>query len=234
MRSLAATADTIRVDAGDLPIWPEGQAVKGRGDQVIAMATFEDAPRYHPALIDKVLRLYDDPSVKRVCSVSSAGTKIHGIGDWGFPEADLVNARAIELFKRVYGKKQGLVHVSWANISRQGEYSMPHAHPDCEAVAVYCLDPGEPNPIDPLDGILAFVDPRYKACCRAIDGYMTTPVMPNMKAGSLIIFPSTLVHCVSPYQGTRPRITFSWDLTDRLRGRPRVMDEIDREYGAGG
>ena len=62
---------------------------------------------------------------------------------------------------------------------------MPHAHPDCEAVAVYCLDPGEPNPIDPLDGILAFVDPRYKACCRAIDGYMTTPVMPNMKAANM-------------------------------------------------
>lgn len=227
-----ATADSIRVGARDLPIWPNDQAIKGRGDRVIAMTTFEDAPSYHPALIDKVLRLYDDPAVKRMCSVSSAGTKIHGIGDWGSPEADLVNARAVELFKRVYNKSNGHVHISWANISRQGEYSMPHTHPDCEAVVVYCLDPGEANPIDPLDGTLAFVDPRYEACCREGGDYMTTPFMPNMKAGSMIIFPSKLVHCVNPYQGKRPRITFSWDLTERSHGRARVLDELDREYGS--
>ena len=53
----------------------------------------------------------------------------------------------------------------------------------------------------------------------------------GMKGGSMIIFPSKLVHCVNPYQGKRPRITFSWDLTDRPRGRARVLDEIDQEYG---
>ena len=49
----------------------------------------------------------------------------------------------------------------------------------------------------------------------------------------MIIFPAHLVHGVNPYQGKRPRITFSWDLVPELRGRPRVMDEIDRHYGGG-
>ena len=84
-----AAADSIRVGARDLPIWPNDQAIKGRGDRIIAMTTFEDAPSYHPALIDKVLRLYDDPAVKRMCSVSSAGTKIHGIGDLSLLDTSL-------------------------------------------------------------------------------------------------------------------------------------------------
>ena len=94
MRPIAPVCETIRVGARDLPVWPKDQAIKGRGDQVIAMTTFEDAPSYHPALIEKVLGLYENPTVKRMCSVSSAGTKIHGIGDWGLPEADLVPADA--------------------------------------------------------------------------------------------------------------------------------------------
>ena len=230
MSALTSATRTIRIGLKDFPLWPDGQKIKGRGDKVIAMTTFSDADAYHPQLIEKTTRLYEDPAVKRTCSVSSAGTKIHGIGEWGFPEADLVNARALELFKKVYGKPEAFVHVSWGNISRQGEYSMPHSHPDCEAVVVYCLDPGDQNPIDPLDGFLAFVDPRYEACCRVFKNYMTTPFMPDMAPGSMIIFPSELVHCVNPYQGTRPRITFSWDLISRPTGRPRVMAEIDRQY----
>ena len=114
-----------------------------------------------------------------------------------------------------------------------GEYSMPHTHPDCQAVVVYALDKGETNPIDPLDGQIAFVDSRYDVCCRDVPGYMTSPFMPKMPPGTMIIFPSDVVHCVNPYQGKRPRITFSWDLVPEQPGRARVMDEIEREYGDG-
>ena len=63
--------------------------------------------------------------------------------------------------------------------------------------------PRQPDPDDPLDGQLAFVDPRYNACCRDNDKFMTTPFMPKLPAGSMIIFPSTLVHCVNPYRSSR-------------------------------
>ena len=222
---------TIRINGRDFPIWPNDQNIQSRGDKVIYMTRFADSGEIHPSLIDKMSRFYDDPSAKRLCSVSSAGTKIHGIGEWGFPEADLINARAIEFYKRIYGHPQGFVHISWGNFTRQGEYSMPHTHPDCQAVIVYMLDKGESNPLDPLDGQLSFVDSRYEACCRDVPGFMTSPFMPKMQPGSMIIFPANLVHGVNPYQGKRPRLTFSWDLVPEYKGRPRVMEEIDREYG---
>ena len=93
----------------------------------------------------------------------------------------LINARAIEFYKRIYGLTQGFVHISWGNFTRLGEYSMPHTHPDCQAVVVYMLDKGESNPLDPLDGQLAFVDSRYEACCRDTPGFMTSPFMPKMQ-----------------------------------------------------
>ena len=221
--------ESIRIGTRDFPVWPEGQPVKGRGDRVIAMTSFADAPDFHPALIEKMLKLYEDPSVKRMCSPSSAGTKIHVIDDWNIPEANLVNARARAFFQKVFGQAESYIHVSWVNISRRGEYSLAHSHPDCMASVVYCLDKGDSNPEDPLDGQLAFVDPRYEACCRAQKDFMTTPYMPKMAPGSMIIFPSSLVHAVNPYRGERPRITFSWDLNNSPSGPPRVLDELARQ-----
>jgi len=209
-----------------MAVWPEGQAVKGRGDNVVAMTQFEDIDAYHPALITRLLEMYEDPSVKKAKSFFAAGTKIHHLQTWGIPEAELVEARAKAFFKRAFKQSEAVVHIGWVNISRRGEYSMPHTHPDSTASVVYCLDPGDPNPDDPMDGLLAFVDPRYEACCRDDKAFMNTPFMPKMTAGSMIIFPSTLVHCVNPYAGERPRITFSWDINTTTRGQPRLPEEI--------
>jgi hypothetical protein len=221
--AMAPLPESIRIGDRDYPVWPENQPVKGRGDRVIAMTHFADAADFHPALIAKMTQLYEDPGVQRMYSPSSAGTKIHQVDSWGIPEADLVNARARAFFQRVFGQSQSHVHVSWINISRRGEYSMAHAHPDCMAVVVYALDNGDPNPEDPLEGQLAFIDPRYEACCRSQKDFMTTPFMPKMPPGTMIIFPSSLVHSVNPYRGERPRMTFSWDLNNSPSGTPRVL-----------
>lgn len=218
--------ESIRIGDRDFPVWPENQPIKGRGDQVIAMTHFADAPDFHPALIAKMTTLYEDSGVKRMTSPSSAGTKIHQVDSWNIPEADLVDARARAFFQKVFGQSESHVHVSWINISRRGEYSMAHAHPDSMAVVVYALDNGDPNSDDPLEGQLAFIDPRYEACCRAQKDFMTTPFMPKMPPGTMIIFPSSLVHSVNPYRGERPRMTFSWDLNNTPSGPPRVLDEL--------
>ena len=220
--------DIIIVEGKAIPVWPEGQPVRGRGDNVIAMTTFTDIEDYHPRLIEKILAMYQDPTVKRMFSASASGTKIHQVEAWGFPEADLVAARVRAFYRHVFRQPSAAIHISWVNVSRCGEYSMPHTHPECKAVVVYALDPGEPNPNDPMDGQLAFIDPRYEACCRSHEGFMTTPFSPRMPAGSMIIFPSQLVHCVNPYAGVRPRLTFSFDLNTEATGRPRVLDELSQ------
>jgi predicted 2-oxoglutarate/Fe(II)-dependent dioxygenase YbiX len=42
-----------------------------------------------------------------------------------------------------------------------------------------------------------------------------------MTAGTMIIFPSQLVHAVNPYTGKRPHITLSWNINkNALPGSP--------------
>jgi hypothetical protein len=73
------------------------------------------------------------------------------------------------------------------------------------------LDPGDPDPEDPLSGQFAVLDPRYRDCCRDQPSYLTNPIMPKLVAGSMLLFPGWLVHGVNPYTGTRPRITLTWN-----------------------
>ena len=218
--------DVVFIGPKKVQVWPHGQSVQGRNDGVIAMTRFEDHADYHPALIRKVMELYDSPDVKKAKSVSASGTKIHYLDVWGSPEAELLNARAMAFFRRVFKKETAVIHIGWANVTGRGEYSMPHTHPDSTASIVYSLEVGDPNPADPLDGQLAFVDARYNACCRDNPEFMTTPFMPKMPPGTMIIFPSTLVHCVNPYGGTRPRITFAWDLNEQPVGRPPLPEDL--------
>ena len=44
---------------------------------------------------------------------------------------------------------------------------------------------------------------------------MTTPYYPQMVPGTMLIWPSEVVHCVTPYVGKRPRITLAWNLSRR-------------------
>ena len=80
------------------------------------------------------------------------------------------------------------------------------------ASVVYCVDEGDPDPDDHNSGAFSFVDPRFEPCCKVQQHYMTNPVKPVLAAGTMIIFPSHLVHCVNPYFGERPRITISWNI----------------------
>jgi hypothetical protein len=48
---------------------------------------------------------------------------------------------------------------------------------------------------------------------------MTQLLMPELRPGSLLIFPSEFVHTVHPYGGERPRITMSWNINlEKLPG----------------
>jgi hypothetical protein len=50
---------------------------------------------------------------------------------------------------------------------------------------------------------------------------MTMLLTPELRPGSLLIFPSEFVHAVNPYSGTRPRLTMSWNINlEKLPGVP--------------
>ena len=103
-----------------------------------------------------------------------------------------------------------VVDVCWASIYRKGNFVLPHSHMGNIARVLYMIDPGVTS--GAMNGQFMFVDPRLKACCRQQEGFMTTPCSPDLSAGTMVMFPSQVVHLVTPYFGDCPRITLSWDL----------------------
>ena len=202
---LAPPAETLPA------IWPENVRLKQLGDPAIVTAFFEDAATWHDRLRARLLELGRDPGFGKRYP-GCRGTKIDGIHHLDAPELRLATARAEALFRRVLGTPKAVVDAAWANIYLRGDYCMPHSHMRATASIVYCVDPGEDDPDDPVSGRLFIADPRIAACCRPVQNYMTSPLMPNMRPGTFIIFPAQIVHAVNPYNGSRPRITLSWNV----------------------
>ena len=204
-------SDRITVDDAEISVWPEGQQLVCEAlEQTLFSTRFPDIERYHGRLIDTIMRRAENPEAKR--RYAQGGIKIYTVSSWDCPAARLVDERAKACFMRVCKSPTAAVDNSWANVYRAGDYIMAHSHLRALASLVYILDPGDPVPEDSLDGKLAFIDPRFGACCRIEKGRMTNPLIPRAEAGSFYVFPGQLLHSVNPYTGTRPRITLSWNI----------------------
>lgn len=207
-------------------VWPDDQKIESI-DEHVNQTQFADGGAYHAELTEKILELErqkwgDDSADSRTLG----GRKIHHLEKWNSPGANIVLERVKELFKRVVGSDSVHVDNSWANVYRAGDYIMPHSHRTSLASAVYFLEPGEPDPDDPLSGQFSFVDPRLKLCCGHKEGYVTTPAFVSATPGLSMIFPSQIVHCVTPYAGTRPRITIAINLS-QYPG--QITADVDRD-----
>ena len=217
--------EIIQLGFKAIEVWPSGQETEICGDPTIRKTTFTDTQEYHPRLVAKLLEFEENHRLRKRYFRGAGGTKIHNLGQWVSSEAELINARAVSLFKRVLECDQAVVDLSWANVYRSGDYCMPHSQLRSTASVVYCLDPGDEDPEDAHSGRFCFVDPRLHNCCQEQDGCMTAPFLPGMTAGTMIIFPSQLVHAVNPYTGKRPRITLSWNINkNALPGSPLPMN----------
>jgi hypothetical protein len=204
---------TFALGPRQVPVWPQDQSLTSI-DSSIRWTQFADHQTYHQDLVRAVLaeeaKEWGD---RQSPSRSLGGRKVHHIDTWDSAAANLVHARAMELFKRAVGSQTAVVDLSWANVYRKHDYISPHAHRRTVASVVYMVDPGDEDGADPLAGRLCFVDPRLDVCCQDQKGFMTTPVFPEMPAGAMVIFPAEVVHCVTPYEGDRPRITFAWNIS---------------------
>lgn len=195
-------------------VWPTGQKIGKFADNVYA-AVFDDAEQYNDILVRQMVAWEEEKrAVSPPATRGIGGTKFHDIPDWGNPAADLIHARAIALYRKLFNTDEAHVDYCWGNVYRAGDFVMPHSHRRCKASLVYCLAEGDEDPDDPLAGKFCFVDPRMPACCQQERHRMTTPAYPSFTAGTLLIFPSELVHFVVPYHGKSPRITMSWNIAD--------------------
>ncbi|KPK55453.1 MAG: hypothetical protein AMS22_04240 [Thiotrichales bacterium SG8_50] len=217
---LSERLDSLRipVHGQQIAVWPrELEVLQLTDSPAIFITRFADAPELNEALARRLFELETDQQFTH--RMEMGGSKIRDMHRWGIPEADLINARAKAFFSLATGDPNPVVDLAWANISRKHEYLGPHSHNNSVGSVVYCVDPGEPDPNNRGSGRLAFVDPRIPACCKWQDDCMTDELWPDIHAGSMVLFPSQMVHFVHPYTGNRPRITIAWNILDsRQRG----------------
>lgn len=107
---------------------------------------------------------------------------------------------------------EGMHLRGWANLLGGGDCFSPHTHGGSSWSGVYWVDGGDSSPEN--GGLFAIRDPRAGASMvesplSAFDNACAAELQPM--AGKMIVFPSWLVHWVSPYRGTRPRISVSFN-----------------------
>ena len=109
----------------------------------------------------------------------------------------------------------GLAEISlfgWANLFTRGVYFNPHIHADAAWSGVYYVDAGESG--GDAGGELMLGDPRAGAGmvigqANRFDSASSVQITP--RTGELLIFPSWLLHWVTPYQSDAPRISVSFN-----------------------
>lgn len=222
-------SDSVVIGQREYAVWPAGQEVRPVGHRTIGVTTFTDTPALHPALVSHVRSLEGDVRFAARFNRASGGVKVYHLDRWESAVAELMNARALHMAQMLLGSEMAVIDLSWANIARRGDYAMAHSNERTAVTIVYCVDPGDDDPMDPLSGKLAIIDPRVEVCCPVRKDSVTNPLMPRMAPGTMLVFPSALVHCVNPYSGERPCITLTWTIDkDVIPGSPLPTSGPDR------
>jgi uncharacterized protein (TIGR02466 family) len=171
-------------------------------------------------------------------STVDAGVKHSNEGGWqseefaswaGAPGANLLNfAHDLANEMSAVSTPNGLIEAklewrcnAWANINDNGHSNALHAHPGAFWSAVFWVDDSS-EPGTDVAGELEFLDPRgiapimYSSDLRMkVGGCLTaghsSPVQPE--SGTLLMFPSWLMHSVRRYEGSRPRISVAFNFS---------------------
>lgn len=108
----------------------------------------------------------------------------------------------------------------WFHITRHGGYISAHTHPLASWSGVYCVTSGERPANQPDSGVLRFLDARPYANMYQDPGnanlalpYGSGSINYQLEPGQLILFPSYLVHEVTPFFGRDERITVAFNVS---------------------
>jgi len=186
--------------------------------------------------LNKILAetILDRERVERGVSISNEGgwhsLEFHS---WCGPEGDAVLAAARHLVDSMtvaesgsgfamVPARMGWVTTAWANVSRSGDRNRPHGHGGAFWSGVYWVDDGGAADDPALGGLLEFSDPRgvlplmaAPHLRAALDECLSdgTAQAVTPQAGTMLLFPSWLVHEVTPYRGRRPRISIAFNFS---------------------
>jgi len=123
-----------------------------------------------------------------------------------------------------------IYHHSWFHITRHGGYTGNHNHPMASWSGVYCVSPGEEVEGHANNGALRFEDSRINASMYLDPGnahlqppFATGHLAYQLQAGQLLLFPSWLLHEVTPFWGRDERITVAFNAWVREAG--QAVDE---------
>jgi len=113
---------------------------------------------------------------------------------------------------------------AWANVNYAGCSNAPHGHPSSFWSGVYWVDDGGRSENADIGGEIELHDPRgfmpamssplrfkIEGCLSA--GYSEI-IVPS--SGTLLMFPSWLIHSVREFKGTRPRISISFNFANYI------------------
>lgn len=101
---------------------------------------------------------------------------------------------------------------AWANVSRAGNYNVPHVHMATWAAVYYISVP--PACGEAQSGGLELMDPRPATALLNMPGsFFATRRLIQPKEGLLVLFPASIMHFVHPFQGPGERISIACDLT---------------------
>jgi len=212
---------SITIAGHEFEVWPKTAHIEDWVEPTVKVVQFPDTEHIRRGLVARALELEYDEALSQAIDGIAGCRKIYHLDRWKCPEADLIDARAKALFKRVVEVETAAVDLSWANIYRQGDYCLPHGHVRAMAAVVYFLELGNESRNGPGHGQFCFADPRLKVCCQREAHAMTTPCGPTASNGTMIIFPGKLVHFVDTYRDPETRITLSWNInTTAIPGNP--------------
>lgn len=113
----------------------------------------------------------------------------------------------------------------WVNVNPKGGYNIPHVHPGHQWSGCYYV--AQPEVSDGTSGVIEFLDPRGSLADVTMlkapafgSAYRLRPA-----AGTLLVFPSYLVHWVHPNQQDADRVSIAWN--GRFKRRQDTPAETD-------
>ena len=105
---------------------------------------------------------------------------------------------------------------AWANVSREGDYNVPHVHMSTWSAVYYVSVPPDCG-TDPRAGGLELLDPRPATAMVDMPGrFFATRHLIKPEPGLLVLFPASTMHLVHPFRGAGERISVACDLTIEL------------------
>jgi uncharacterized protein (TIGR02466 family) len=130
-----------------------------------------------------------------------------------------LNGYDLETLKRLHVAAE-----AWFHVTRKGGYFGPHNHPLHSWSGVYCVSHGSDDP-DGDSGKLTMINPHATSTSyfdMAV-AQMKTPYsmghrMLRLTPGDLVLFPSWVLHEVTPFEGEQPRITVAFNARFQLQG----------------